>query len=466
MTVATKTTGKTIDWLLIFLYVGLVSIGAMMLYASTYDPNEGVELFSLNTPIGSQLFWIVISLVGLWVCMYIDWKLWNTLSFAVYGIALFMLVLVLIFGVEIKGARSWFRMGGFSFQPSELAKLATCLAMASYLSHYKTDLRRLSGQIMAIGIILLPAGLILLQPDAGSALIYFSFLILLYREGMSSSYFMIILALAFVFIITLMFNPHICVLILLYVSGIIYAQNWKNWWIYLIALSIILLGTILLWSTVSHTIIVLVHFALFILASILVWIKRRQAIASIIFISVSVLSIVSFGTNYLFNNVLKPHQRDRINVWLNPSECDPQGSLYNINQSKTAIGSGGLAGKGFLKGIMTEGNHVPEQTTDFIFSTIGEEQGFIGVLSVIILYFLLLYRIIVIGERARHLYIRRYAYGLAGILFFHFFINIGMTMGLAPVIGIPLPFISKGGTALFFFTIMIGILAKMDLSRS
>jgi rod shape determining protein RodA len=177
------------------------------------------------------------------------------------------------------------------------------------------------------------------------------------------------------------------------------------------------------------------------------------------------ISGISVGTNYIFNNLLKPHQQDRINVWLKPSECDPRKSLYNIIQSKTAIGSGGLVGKGYLNGTMTELDHVPEQTTDFIFSIVGEEQGFVGVFSIIILFGVLIYRIIMIGEKAKNLYVRRYSYAIAGMLFFHVFINIGMTMGICPVIGIPLPFLSKGGTALLFFSIMIGILVKMEHSR-
>jgi len=177
------------------------------------------------------------------------------------------------------------------------------------------------------------------------------------------------------------------------------------------------------------------------------------------------LMLFSFGTKFAFDNFLKPHQQDRLNVWLNPSKSDPQGSLYNIIQSKTAIGSGGVRGKGFLKGTMTKLNYVPEQTTDFIFSTIGEEQGFIGVVGIVILYTILLYRITIIGERAKHKFIQFYAYSIAGILFLHYFINIGMTMGLMPVIGIPLPFISKGGSSLLVFSVMLGALLRMDLAR-
>jgi rod shape determining protein RodA len=211
--------------------------------------------------------------------------------------------------------------------------------------------------------------------------------------------------------------------------------------------------------------LVIFDFVVLLASSYYMWAKRARQLVTILLPAIIIISSLSIATDYLFNNVLKPHQQDRINVWLKPSECDPRKSLYNIIQSKTAIGSGGIAGKGYLQGTMTELDHVPEQTTDFIFSIVGEEQGFLGVLSIILLFGILIYRIVTTGEKAKNLFIRRYAYAIAGILFFHVFINIGMTMGICPVIGIPLPFLSKGGTALLFFSIMIGILVKMEHSR-
>lgn len=459
-------TNRTIDWVVVFLLLGLLATGWLMLYAAVYDSTTTVEIFSLKSTIGIQSLWLIIALLGFWLCLYIDWKFWNTFAFVFYAIALVLLLGVLIFGVEIKGARSWYRIASFSFQPSEFAKLATCLALASFLGNYKTDLRNIRTQLIAFGIMLAPALLILLQPDAGSALTFFSFMILLYREGLSNAYYQIGGSLILVFILTIMFGPYVCIATLIGFAFCFYLLQMNKKWFWYIGLGVILISLIYLWQIIPPLYIVIGLFLTFIGFSVYLWFNRFQSLVGVFLPAILFLSMISIGTNYFFEKVLKPHQQDRINVWLKPHECDPQGSLYNINQSKTAIGSGGIIGKGFLGGIMTEGNHVPEQTTDFIFSTLGEEQGFIGVFSVILLFFLLMYRIIVIGERAKNLFVRRYAYGIAGIIFLHFFVNIGMTMGLAPVIGIPLPFISKGGTSLFFFALMLGILVKMDMSRN
>lgn len=463
---------RTYDWVTIALFVGLVVIGWLMLYAAVYEKDVDPQIFSLNSTVGSQTIWIIISFVAFWLVSNIEWKLWNTFAYPLYGIAIALLILVLIVGVEIKGARSWFRLGAFSFQPAEFAKLATTLALASYLSYYKCDLRKRRPQLISLALIIVPILLTLLQPDAGSALIFTSFGILLYREGMSPVYYYVAFALALTFIFTLMFNPYVVIPLLIVVILVIYIiQLNKKQTPLILFLLLIAFHIIAWWKLPAYEIkylnLIIIGIDLFALlvGSYIMWGKRLRQTVTILLPSLVILSIISFGTNYMFNNILKPHQRDRINVWLKPQECDPRGSLYNIRQSKTAIGSGGFTGKGYLKGTMTELNHVPEQTTDFIFSIIGEEQGFVGVLTIILLYSLLIYRIILIGERARNLFIRRYAYGLAGILFMHFFINIGMTMGICPVVGIPLPFLSKGGTALLFFSIMLGILIKMDYSR-
>ena len=472
MIASSQFTKRTYDWVTISLFVGLVIIGWLMLFAAVYEKDVDPEIFSLHSVVGSQTIWIIISLVSFWLVSHVDWKVWNTFAYPLYGIAIALLILVLIVGSEIKGARSWFRIGAFSFQPAEFAKLATSLSLAAYLSYYKCDLRKRRPQLIALSIVFIPVLLTLLQPDAGSALIFLSFGIVLYREGLSPVYYYIAFSLAITFILTLIFNPWVMMPILMAVIGVLYIfQLNKKQTATLIFLGFLALN-IFVWSGLSPKInvdltkvTVAIDFVALLIGSYYLWIKRLRQIVTIMLPSLIILSMISFGTNYMFNNILKPHQRDRINVWLKPHECDPRGSLYNIRQSKTAIGSGGFSGKGYLKGTMTELNHVPEQTTDFIFSIIGEEQGFIGVLSIILLYALLIYRIILIGERSRNLFVRRYAYSLAGILFFHFFINIGMTMGICPVVGIPLPFLSKGGTALLFFSIMIGILIKMDYSR-
>ena len=453
------------DWVTISSFISLVLIGWMMLYAAVYEKDVNPEIFSFSSTVGSQTIWIIISLLTFWIVTLIDWKIWNTFTYPLYGLAMALLVLVLIVGTEIKGARSWFRIGPLSFQPAEFAKLATTLALAAYLTYYKCDLRKYRSQAIAISIIILPILLTLMQPDAGSALIFMSFGIVLYREGLPPIYFYILGSLTLTFILTIMFGPWIMLAVLLATISFLFLSQLtkkRNAFIFIV---LTIAATIFLWTRLSPKIIIGADLVILLGFAAFMWIKRQRQLVTILIPSLLLFSVIAFGTNYLFNNVLKPHQQDRINAWLKPQECDRRGSLYNIIQSKTAIGSGGFTGKGYLNGTMTELDHVPEQTTDFIFSIIGEEQGFVGVFTIIILFSVLIYRIIIIGERARNPFIRRYAYGLAGILFFHFFINIGMTMGICPVIGIPLPFLSKGGTALFFFSIMIGILVKMDNSR-
>ena len=472
---------NTYDWVTISLFLGLVIIGWLMLYAAVFEKGVDPQFFSMRSIVGSQTIWIIISIVVFWLISNIDWTLWNTLAYPLYGISIALLIGVLIFGVEIKGARSWFRFGSFSFQPSEFAKLTTALALAAYLSFYKSDLRKRKSQLIVLGIIGLPMILILLQPDAGSASIFLAFSILLYREGLSPVFYYIGFSLLLAFILTIMYGPLVVIPVFMFIAAAVFiSQLYKKQNGTFILLGIVILnlvlwqlkgenGNSLIFPSLSMNQLKIGLVSLDTIALLAgayyLWTKRQRQLVTIFLSGIVVITLVSFGSNYFFKHVLKPHQQDRINVWLKPSECDPRGSLYNIIQSKTAIGSGGFVGKGYLNGTMAELNHVPEQTTDFIFSIVGEEQGFVGVATIIILFGLLIYRIVLIGERARNLFIRRYAYGLAGILFLHYFINIGMTMGICPVIGIPLPFLSKGGTALLFFSIMIGILVKMDHSR-
>ena len=454
-------------------------MGGLMLNAAVYEDGVTQSILDRSSPLFSQLIWIVISFIAFWLVSNIEWKIWNTIAYPLYGFAIFLLIAVIFFGPEIKGARSWFRIGGFSFQPSEFAKLATALALSSYLSFYKCDLRKIKSRAIAFGIILLPMILIVLQGDPGSATIFLAFSLVLYRDGLHSSFFIAAISIFLTFVFTIMYSPLIVIPLFTAVIGLIYLIQVRNnrigigIFIFLLSLNLFIWNFPIeevgflqnyLKSTILLAVLIVDLIAVGV-ASIIMWQKRERQLITILLPALIILSSMSVGTNYLFNNVLKPHQQDRINVWLKPSECDPRKSLYNIIQSKTAIGSGGLTGKGYLQGTMTELNHVPEQTTDFIFSIVGEEQGFVGVFSIIVLFGVLIYRIIMIGEKAKNLFIRRYAYGIAGMLFFHVFINIGMTLGICPVIGIPLPFLSKGGTALLFFSIMIGILVKMEHSR-
>jgi rod shape determining protein RodA len=395
----------------------------------------------------------------------VDWKFWSTFAYPIYAITIVLLVLVIFTGTTVKGATSWFSFLGFSLQPAELAKFGTCLALAAYLSYYKTSLKNLKNQLTSIGLFDLPMMLILLQPDAGSALVFTSFMILLFREGLSPWLYIsggVIIAL---FIFSLIFQPVQVLAFLLLLASVILASNLQKKIYWFSGLGLLLIFSIVGIRFGFTPFVVGINVLCLIIIAAKNYLNRFQRQVAILFPVLLICVGFSFFSNYGFENLLEPHQQDRINVWLRPDQCDPRGSLYNVLQSKIAIGSGGMEGKGFLKGTMTNLNFVPEQTTDFIFSTIGEEQGFIGSLGIIVLFSLLILRAITISERARSSFVRHYGYGVAGILFFHFFINIGMTMGLVPIIGIPLPFISYGGSSLLGFSLMLGILLKMDSSR-
>lgn len=444
-------------------YLGLVVLGWLMIFSVGYHEDQS-SFF--QTSAGKQAIWIGISFFTFLAINLIDWKFWRVFAYPIYIFSLFLLVAVLIFGVTIKGATSWFSLGGFSFQPSEIAKFATCLAMAGFLSAYNTDLKDTYHQLIAFFIFLLPAGLILLQPDAGSALVFFSFLILLYREGLSPNYYIIGAFVTVVLLTGLVFGPLYVTLALLLISIFILAFNFngqKRPWLGG-ATAFIVTAIVLTYQGRLNEVLMATGIA-FVAFTFYLWRKKRNRYAGLLYTAILSGGLLAYVSNYAFHNMLKPHQQERIKVWLQPGECDPRGSLYNVLQSQMAIGSGGIKGKGFLNGTMTKLNYVPEQSTDFIFCTIGEEHGFIGTFGIIGLFFLLMYRITVIAERQRNNFARNYAYGVAGILFIHFFINIGMTMGLMPIIGIPLPFLSKGGSSLLGFTIMIAVLLKLDHDR-
>jgi rod shape determining protein RodA len=456
---------KRIDLTTFSIYLGLVVLGWLMIYSVGHHEMEDQPVF--QTSAGKQAIWIGIAFFVFLMINLIDWKFWHTFAYLIYSISIGLLIGVLLFGINIKGSTSWFSFGGFSFQPSEIAKFGACLAMAGFLNTYNTDLRNPQHQLTAFGIFLLPAGLILLQPDAGSALVFFSFLIVLFREGLPRAYFIIGFFVATLFFTGFLFGPFYVSLALLLLSIVIFAAHLNGNKIWRAAGGLLLaLVAGFLTEQGYYTEVLAGSVAVFlILSGVLWWPKKRSRIVGLLWTAVFAGAVLAYVSNHVFHNVLKPHQQDRLNVWLQPGKCDPRGSLYNVLQSKMAIGSGGIRGKGFLEGTMTKLNYVPEQSTDFIFCTIGEEHGFIGTFSIVGLFLLLLIRITIIAERQRSNFSRQYAYGVAGILFIHFFINIGMTMGLMPIIGIPLPFLSKGGSSLLGFTIMIAVLLKLDRHR-
>lgn len=459
---------RRIDWQSFSMFIALIVVGSLMVHSVNYDEYEAASRSGfLGTSVGKQVIWAVVSLFVFSFVMLLDWKFWRTFAYSIYVFSLLLLVLVLIFGSNIKGATSWFTFGGVSFQPSELAKFGVCLGMAAFLDTYNTDLRKVRSQLTALLILGLPMVLILLQPDAGSALVFLSFLILLYREGLSQSYFIVGGLTIALLLSALVYEPQrIYVVMLLLSLGWLtyqYSERYRAFW----------LAGMLLLSGASYY-LVLEGYAwhvsgglglLFLSAAWVAYRQRHGQMVNLLVVFLLLGSGLVYASNYAFNDMLKPHQQDRINVWLQPDMADPRGSLYNLEQSKIAIGAGDWLGKGFTEGNMTKLNYVPEQSTDFIFCTIGEEQGFVGVFGIIGLFLLLLIRLTILAERQRADFARYYAYGVVGILFIHVFINIGMTMGLMPIIGIPLPLISKGGSSLLGFTLMIAVLLKLDKHR-
>lgn len=406
----------SIDWLSLLLYGVLVFFGWLSIYSASSDETV-TSIFDFSQRYGKQLVWIGLAVVLAIVILLIDAKFFSAFSFWIYFLMIGLLIFVLLFGKTVAGSKSWLQMGSLSIQPAEFAKFATALAVAKYLSTLNINMEKLSTKIRVSAIVLFPAALILLQNDTGSALVYIAFILVLFREGLSGMIIILGLWMAALFVFTLIFNE-------LYVSS---------------ALLLITLLVFLMY-------------------------KKSRKFKSLLFLGLAVSVAFVFSVNYAFENVLEPHQKKRINVLLG-IEQDLQGAGYNVNQSMIAIGSGGLTGKGFREGMLTRYHFVPEQTTDFIFCTVGEEWGFVGVSIVILTFLTLLIRLIWLAERQRSTFSRIYGYGVASILFFHFAINIAMTVGLAPVVGIPLPFFSYGGSSLWAFTILLFIFLKQDANR-
>ena len=465
-----RTSSTGIDFLTFSIYLALVAIGWAMIYTVGYG-QEGYEpgFFNfLKTPVGKQLIWVFIALAVFVVTYAIDSKFWPTFSSFIYIGCMASLVAVLIFGKTIKGATSWFDFGsGITMQPSEFAKFGTCLALASFLGSYTNNLRSVKTTFYAILIFTVPLFLVLLQPDAGSAIVFLSFFIVLYREGFPGWVFGLGFSIAAVFILGLVFPP-INIAVGLAVLGLLILawsqkkkkRNWLIGFLGLIALCAFGIQQGYLFYAAMVCSILLV------LSSVGMWfVQKRQQLYLTVVSSFLFGIALSFAANFTFENLLKSHQKERIEVWLRPNKADLQEKAYNLNNSKMSIGAGGVFGKGYLQGRITQGNFVPEQITDFIFCAIGEEQGFVGVVIILGLFLTLLARIVFIAERQRSDFNRLYAYGVASVIFIHVFVNIAMTMGLVPIIGIPLPFLSKGGSSLLGFTLMICVLLKLDANR-
>ena len=406
------------DLVSIALYIGLVSFGIINIYSSSFN-GSSTSLFDLSSIVGKQVIFFFLSLVVFIFILFTRNKFFDNSASIVYFLSIILLLGLFVFGVERGGARSWYALGPISFQPSELAKFGTALFLSKFLSIIQTDLKRNRDILIVLIIILVPLILTTIQPDPGSALIFLAFIFPIIREGLNLNYFYFGLYIISTLLLTLIFNflVSIAILTIIFLTYLIYLRNKK--------IKVSLLKYI---------------FSFFILISI------------------------SFSTNYLFENVLEQRHRDRINLVLG-KEIDTSGIGYNINQSKIALSNGGFFGTGFLEGTQTKGNFVPRQHTDFIFSTIGEEWGFIGTLTTIVIFSILIIRIITRADKQPNHFRRIYSYCFASLIFFHFFLNVGMSIGLIPSIGIPLPFISYGGSSLLIFSLMFFVYLNFDSSR-
>lgn len=408
---------NNIDWPLTGLYLLLVVLGWLNIYAAVYNQDYN-SIFDITQSYGKQLIWIVSSLFLALLILLTDSRFFSTFAYLIYGFMIVLLLVVLAIGTEISGSKSWFQIGGFSIQPAEFAKFATCLAIAKFFSSQHLNLSLTKNKIIPLVLMAIPSGLILLQNDTGSALVYGSFVLVLYRMGLSGNFLLAGLLVVFISISTLMAGTLFVVFLLLGLAGLLMFFMRRN----------------------------------------------RRNIMSLI--GLVILGIgLTYSVEVGVEKMLGDHQKARINVLLGKT-LDLKGAGYNVNQSKIAIGSGGFFGKGYLNGTQTKYNFVPEQSTDFIFCTVGEEWGFLGSTVVVALFIILLVRIVIVAERQRSDFSRVYGYGVASILFFHFMINIGMTIGLVPVIGIPLPFFSYGGSSLWAFTILLFIFIKQDVNRN
>ena len=460
-----------IDKTSIVLFLLLILMGWINIYAAVFN-EEHAGLLDFSQRYGKQFIWIIASIVLAVFIIIIDNRFYFFFSWFIYGASMLLLVLVVIFGKEINGARSWFEFGGISLQPSELAKFSTALALASYLNTKRQDLTKLSVILPAFAIILFPAMLILLQPDMGSAIVYFSLFFVLFREGMSPYIFVSGLLMILLFFLTLLTNIVALSLALIIVAVILVWFTTRKWklvltgsGIFLIIAGIVYLLAHYVIKSAGNEMVVLVSVILSgAFYAIYVYNKRAVSVLIIyIFLLGSILFVNSF--DYAFNNILPKHQKDRVNILLG-FKTDLHGTGYNVNQSIISIGSGGFAGKGFLQGTQTKFKFVPKQSSDFIFCTVGEEWGFLGSAVVIGLYLFLILRLVSLAERQRSEFARIYGYCVVSILFIHVFLNIGMAIGLVPVIGIPLPFLSYGGSSLWGFTILLFIFLRLDASRT
>lgn len=473
---------KSVDWVIIALYLVLVICGWFSICGASYTYGEP-DFLSLDTRAGKQLIWIGCSLAIGFVLLMLEKKLYEMLAYVFYALIILLLIATIFVGSDIKGSHSWIRLGGgVNLQPAEFAKAATALALARYMSSYGFSMHNLRDLLKVIGLIMLPMLIIIMQKETGSALVFLSFFLMLYREGMSGAFLFSGICAIVYFIVGIRFADVplwempvstgefvVLFLIQLCTAGMLGTYIRKKslmYWTGGIILGVT--GVALLFSLyVIPFDVAWIQLGLCILLILyLIYMWLRERINNFAYIAMFILGSVVFfySSNYVFSEVLSEHQKPRIEVVLGMKE-DLTGAGYNVNQSKIAIGSGGLTGKGFLNGTQTKLKYVPEQDTDFIFCTIGEEQGFLGASAVLLLFLAFILRIMALAERQPDAFGRVYGYSLVGIFLFHLFINVGMVLGITPVIGIPLPFFSYGGSSLWGFTILLFIFIRIDSAR-
>ena len=480
---------KTIDWKLVIYYLLLILIGWANIYASVQS-SEPSSIFDWGCRNGKQFVWIMTSfgLAGI-ILFVLSPRVYEGFSLPIYLFTLLLLVAVIFLGIEVKGSRSWFEFGPIRFQPAEISKISTSLMLATVMSQLGYRIGRMKDFILTALIILVPMGIIVMQSETGSALVYIGFIFMLYREGLSGWLIFMVGMAILLFILTLTASPFTAILVMAGVGSMcicLYSGRFK-WWLLIGVPAIVLMAFVpsILGSlagtpeevvegaveTVVENVSIFSKIKpLYILLAVLGCLlpvgayrafRQRNMFSQLALVAMVGGTLLVFSADFIFNNVLQDHQRKRIEVLLGMKE-DPSGVGYNVNQSKIAIGSGGVFGKGYLNGTQTTYGFVPEQSTDFIFCTVGEEWGFVGCTAVILLYVLLIWRIVKNAERSREAFTRIYGYCVACCIFMHLFINIGMTIGLMPVIGIPLPLVSYGGSSLWAFTILIFIFIALD----
>lgn len=472
---------KTIDWVTICIYLILVTVGWFSVCGASYDFGDR-DFLDFSTRSGKQFVWIICSFGLGFILMMLEDRFYEMFSYLIYAGMILLLILTIFIAPDIKGSRSWLQLGPISLQPAEFAKFATALALAKYMSHFSFNIKRWRSVFALCGIILLPMLLIILQKETGSALVYLAFFLMLYREGMPGAFLFAGVCAVVYFVVGIRYDEvffagvktplgefAVLFMVLMFAGAMtwIYQKQRKPFY-YIVGVSC---GVLIMCYLVSKYLypfnLVWAAWGLCVLLiGYLIFLTVSERKPSYLLVALFAIGSVGFlySSDYVFDKVLEPHQQVRIKVVLGMEE-DLAGAGYNVNQSKIAIGSGGLTGKGFLNGTQTKLKYVPEQDTDFIFCTVGEEQGFIGSVGVLVLFMILILRLVYVSERQRSTFGRVYGYSVVSILFFHLFINVGMVLGLTPVIGIPLPFFSYGGSSLWGFTILLFILLRIDAGR-